>query len=49
MANHSNVLAWGIPAMTEPGGLRLWGCTESDTTEATWQQQQLPNSEHEGD
>ena len=22
------------------GGFRLWGCTESDTTEATWQQQQ---------
>ena len=21
-------------------GCRLWGCTESDTTEATWQQQQ---------
>ena len=24
-------------------GCRLWGCTESDTTEATWQQQQLKN------
>ena len=23
------------------GGCRLWGCTESDTTEVTWQQQQL--------
>ena len=23
-----------------PGGLRLWGRIESDTTEATWQQQQ---------
>jgi len=21
-------------------GCRLWGCTESDTTDATWQQQQ---------
>ena len=26
---------WGSLA-----GCRLWGCTESDTTEATWQQQQ---------
>ena len=24
--------------MGEPGGCRLWGRTESDTTEATWQQ-----------
>ena len=33
MATHSSVLAWGIPGTAEPG--RLWGCTESDTTEAT--------------
>ena len=29
MATHSSVLAWRIP------GYRLWGRTESDTTEAT--------------
>ena len=40
MATHSSVLAWRIPGMGEPGGLRLWGRTESDTTEATQQQQQ---------
>ena len=28
-----------IPGMGEPGGLHLWGRTESDTTEATQQQQ----------
>ena len=33
MATHSSVLAWRIPGTGEPGG--LWGCTESDTTEAT--------------
>ena len=34
--------------MGEPGGLRLWGCTsmESDTTEATWQQQQHDHQNH---
>ena len=26
--------------MAEPGGCRLWGHTQSDTTGATWQQQQ---------
>ena len=34
MATHSSVLAWRIP----PGslvGFRLWGRTESDTTEVT--------------
>ena len=41
MATHSSVLAWRIPGMGEPGGCRLWGLTESDTTEAT-QQQALP-------
>ena len=35
MATHSSVLAWRIPGMGEPGGCRLWGHTESDTTEAT--------------
>ena len=40
MATHSSVLAWRIPGMGEPGGLPSWGCTELDTTEATYQQQQ---------
>ena len=35
MATCSSVLAWRIPGMGEPGGLRLWGHTESDTTEVT--------------
>ena len=33
MATHSSVLAWRIPRMGEPGGCRLWGRTELDTTE----------------
>ena len=40
MTTHSSVLAWRIPGTGEPGGLRLGGDTESDMTEATWQQQQ---------
>ena len=41
MATHSSVLAWRIPGMGEPGGLPSMGShTESDTTEATLQQQQ---------
>ena len=40
MATHSSVLAWRIPRMGSLLGCRLWGRTESDTTEATWQQQQ---------
>ena len=40
MATHSNVLAWRIPGTGNLVGCRLWGRTESDTTEATWQQQQ---------
>ena len=40
MATHSSVLAWRIPGMGEPGGCRLWGHTELDTTEVTEQQQQ---------
>ena len=39
VATHSSVLAWRIPGTGEPGGCRLWGRTESDTTEATQQQQ----------
>ena len=35
MATHSSVLAWRVPGMGEPGGCRLWGHTESDTTEVT--------------
>ena len=33
MATHSSVLAWRIPGTGSLGGCRLWGCTESDTTE----------------
>ena len=35
MATHSSVLAGRIPGTGEPGGCRLWGHTESDTTEVT--------------
>ena len=35
MATHSSVLAWRIPGIGEPGGCRLWGHTELDTTEVT--------------
>ena len=40
MATHSSVLAWRIPGWRSLVGCRLWGCTESDMTEATQQQQQ---------
>ena len=30
---HSSTLAWKIPWMEEPSGLRPWGHKESDTTE----------------
>ena len=40
MATHSSVLAWRIPGMGSLVGCRLWGRTESDTTEAMQQQQQ---------
>ena len=40
MATHSSVLAWRIPGTGEPGGLPTMGRKESDTTEATEQQQQ---------
>ena len=39
MATHSGVLAWRTPGTGQPGGLRLWGRTGLDTTEATQQQQ----------
>ena len=35
MVTHSSVLAWRIPGTGEPGGCRLWGHTELDTTEVT--------------
>ena len=35
MATHSSVLAWIIPGIGEPGGCRLWGHIESDTTKVT--------------
>ena len=38
MATHSSVLAWRIPGTGSLVGCRLWGRTESDTTEATQQQ-----------
>ena len=39
MATHSSVLAWRIPGTGSLVGCRLWGRTESDTTEATQQQE----------
>ena len=38
MATHSSALAWRIPGTGEPRGCRIWGRTDSDTTEATQQQ-----------
>ena len=35
MATHSSVLAWRTPGTGSLVGCCLWGCTESDTTEAT--------------
>ena len=35
MATHSSVLAWRIPGTGAWWAVRLWGRTESDTTEAT--------------
>ena len=31
MATHSNVLAWRVPGMGEPGGLPSYGVTQSQT------------------
>ena len=46
MATHSSVLAWRIPGTGNLVGCRLWGRTESDTTEATQQQQQQQHSNY---
>ena len=35
MATHSSVLAWRIPGTGSLVGCRLWGRTESNTTEVT--------------
>ena len=35
IAIHSSVLAWKIPERRSLVGCRLWGRTESDTTEVT--------------
>ena len=35
MATHSSVLAWRIPGTGSLVGFRLWGHTESDTSEVT--------------
>ena len=40
MAPHSSTLAWKSHGRRSLVGCRLWGRTESDTTEATQQQQQ---------
>ena len=46
MATHSNVLAWRIPGMGEPGGLPSMGLQELDTTEATQQQHEANKQKH---
>ena len=46
MAPHSSVLAWRIPGTGSLVGCRLWGRTESDTTE-TMQQQQQQQQQHQ--
>ena len=40
MATHSSILAWESQGQGNLVGWSLWGRTESDTTEATQQQQQ---------
>ena len=40
MATYSSVLAWRIPGTGSLVGCRLWGRTESDMTEVTYQQQE---------
>ena len=37
MATHSNTLAWRLQGKGSLVGCHLWGRTESDMTEATWQ------------
>ena len=49
MATHSSILAWRIPGTEEPLGCRLWGRTESDMTDVTWQQQQQQVTNGEAD
>ena len=36
MATYCSILAWRVPWTEEPGRLQSTGCTESDTTEATY-------------
>ena len=38
MTTHSSILAWRISGHRSLVGCHLWGCTKSDTTEATYQQ-----------
>ena len=45
-ATHSSVLAWRIPGMGDLVGCRIWGRTESDTTEATWSSSSISSSTH---
>ena len=40
MATRSSILACRIQGQESLVGCHLWGHTESDTTEVTWQQQQ---------
>ena len=49
MATHSSILAWRIPGIEEPLGCHLWGRTESDMTDVTWQQQQQQVTNGEAD
>ena len=45
MATHSSVLARRIPGTGSLVGCRLWGRTESDTTEGMQQQQQQQHAD----
>ena len=47
MATHSSVLAWRIQGRGSLVGFRLWGHTESDTTEATWRRQQQQQGQND--
>ena len=47
MATHSGILAQRILWTEDLVGCCLWGCTESDTTEATQQQQQQQEATQE--